>query len=70
MVNKLETNTKKNNQLKNIYEKMTMVRMEMHELEQHFGMIHELTVAKSQELDRVINEYMFYKFKVATQLAS
>jgi len=53
-----DTTLPENNQFKKLHEQMARVREEMHELEEYFGMIHELTVAKSQELDRVINEYM------------
>jgi len=48
----------KNRQLGFLYERMVKVRSEMLELERIFGLKHELTVAKSQELDLVINEYM------------
>ena len=41
-----------------LYDKLTQIKAELHELVKHFGMVHELTVAKSQELDHVINEYM------------
>lgn len=52
------TISQKTSQEKSIHDKLVRVRMEMYELEESFGMIHELTVAKSQELDVVINEYM------------
>ena len=43
-----------------IYEKLTQTKAELHELARTFGIVHELTVAKSQELDLVVNEYMRY----------
>ena len=62
----MDANIPDNTQFRKIYEQMTRVREEMHELEEYFGMIHELTVAKSQELDRVINEYMCMQYQVMT----
>lgn len=44
-----------------IYKKITSIKSELHELVQTFGIVHELTVAKSQELDTVVNEYMSLK---------
>ena len=41
-----------------LYEKLTQTKAELHELAKTFGIVHELTVAKSQELDLVVNEYM------------
>ncbi|MCL1949877.1 MAG: aspartyl-phosphate phosphatase Spo0E family protein [Turicibacter sp.] len=48
----------KSHQLGFIYDRMVKVRSEMLEMERLFGLKHELTVAKSQELDLIINEYM------------
>ena len=62
-----DSNLPENNQFKKIYDQMTHIREEMHELEEYFGMIHELTVAKSQELDRVINEYMYMQYQAMTK---
>ena len=62
----MDASIPENTQFRKIYEQMTRVREEMHELEEYFGMIHELTVAKSQELDRVINEYMCMQYQVMT----
>jgi len=53
----------KSRQLNFLYERMVKVRSEMLELERIFGLRHELTVAKSQELDVVINEYMTLDIK-------
>ncbi|MGL4372660.1 MAG: Spo0E family sporulation regulatory protein-aspartic acid phosphatase, partial [Turicibacter sp.] len=36
-----------------IYKQITSIKSELHELVQTFGIVHELTVAKSQELDLV-----------------
>ncbi|MGL4335337.1 MAG: Spo0E family sporulation regulatory protein-aspartic acid phosphatase [Turicibacter sp.] len=41
-----------------IYKQITSIKSELHELVQTFGIVHELTVAKSQELDLVVNQYM------------
>ena len=46
------------NNSKDIYNRITTIKAELHELVKTFGMVHELTVAKSQELDLVVNEYM------------
>lgn len=56
--------------LKKIHNRVNKARAEMHELAQHFGLVHELTVAKSQELDVMINEYMSYQFNNATKQVS
>ncbi len=49
------------NELQLLYERITKVKGELHELVKNFGIVHELTVAKSQELDVVVNEYMIVK---------
>ena len=49
------------NNSKDIYNRITTIKAELHELVKAFGMVHELTVAKSQELDLVVNEYMCSK---------
>ncbi|CUM97583.1 MULTISPECIES: aspartyl-phosphate phosphatase Spo0E family protein [Turicibacter] len=49
------------NNSKDIYNRITTIKAELHELVKTFGMVHELTVAKSQELDLVVNEYMCSK---------
>ena len=41
-----------------LQEKINKGKNEMFELAQIFGLNHELTVAKSQELDGLINEWM------------
>lgn len=51
----------KNRRLRSLHDHMVRVRNEMLELERILGMKHDLTVAKSQELDQVINEYMFFE---------
>lgn len=50
-----------NNNSQDIYKRITEIKAELHELVSKFGMVHELTVAKSQELDLVVNEYMTSK---------
>jgi len=45
-----------------LYERLTQTKAELHELVKTFGIVHELTVAKSQELDLVVNEYMLQAF--------
>ena|GEM_PF-2978121 len=49
---------KKETHQSELYDKLTQTKAELHELVKEFGIVHELTVAKSQELDLVINEYM------------
>ena len=39
-------------------EKMFKVKEELNDLAQRFGLTHEFTVSKSQELDRIVNSYM------------
>jgi len=46
------------NSSKKLYEKIIQGKEEMNELAEVFGITHELTVAKSQELDLLIYEYM------------
>jgi len=43
-----------------LYEKLIRTKEELYELVKKFGIVHELTVAKSQELDLVVNEYMIH----------
>lgn len=57
------TNTT-SNELKVLYNQISKVKSELHDLVKKFGIVHELTVAKSQELDVVVNEYMTYKNKL------
>jgi len=52
------------NELKVLYNRISKVKAELHDLVKNFGIVHELTVAKSQELDVVVNEYMTYKNKL------
>ena len=52
------------NELKVLYSQISKVKSELHELVKKFGIVHELTIAKSQELDVVVNEYMSYKNKL------
>ena len=47
-----------------LYDQITKTKAELHELVKNFGMVHELTVAKSQELDVVVNEYMTHKHQL------
>lgn len=49
------------NEAQILYARITKVKAELHELVKNLGMVHELTVAKSQELDLVVNEYMTHK---------
>ena len=49
---------------KMLYTRYLRVKAELHELVKNFGMVHELTVAKSQELDVVVNEYMTHKHQL------
>lgn len=49
------------NNSQDIYNRITEIKAELHELVTTFGIVHELTVAKSQELDLVVNEYMTSK---------
>ena len=49
------------NEAQILYARITKVKAELHELVKNLGMVHELTVAKSQELDVVVNEYMTHK---------
>lgn len=44
-----------------LYQRITAIKAELHELVKTLGIVHELTVAKSQELDLVVNEYMCSK---------
>lgn len=46
-------------QSNDIRSKIENTRNEMNELAEQYGMFHQLTVAKSQELDLFLNEYMF-----------
>ena len=48
---------------KEMYSEIATVKAELHELVQTFGIIHELTVAKSQELDTLVNAYMIEQHK-------
>lgn len=52
------------NELQLLYERITKIKGELHELVKNFGILHELTIAKSQELDDVVNEYMLVKNKI------
>lgn len=52
------------NELKVLYNRISKVKSELHDLVKNLGIVHELTVAKSQELDVVVNEYMTYKNKL------
>ena len=64
MVTLADTNFRyQNRQLGFLYDRMMIVRNEMLELERLFGIKHELTVAKSQELDLMINEYMYLELE-------
>lgn len=49
---------------KMLYDRITKIKAELHELVKNFGMVHELTVVKSQELDVVVNEYMTHKHQL------
>lgn len=51
------------NHSKELYEKMIRTKEEMNELAKLFGVNHELTIVKSQELDLILNEYMACKCK-------
>jgi len=44
-------------------EKINNLKNEMYELAQEFGFCHELTVAKSQELDNLLNEWITLQSK-------
>lgn len=46
------------NQPKALYPKMLHLKQEMKGLADSFGITHELTVLKSQELDLILNQYM------------
>jgi len=58
----MEINTGTINHSTLLYERLTQTKAELHELVKKFGIVHELTVAKSQELDLVVNEYMLQAF--------
>lgn len=49
---------------KMLYDQITKIKAELHELVKNFGIVHELTVAKSQELDVIVNEYMIQKHQL------
>lgn len=52
------------NEAQMLYDRITKVKAELHELVKNLGIVHELTVAKSQELDIVVNEYMTHKHQL------
>ncbi|MDO4924071.1 MAG: aspartyl-phosphate phosphatase Spo0E family protein [Turicibacter sp.] len=52
------------NETQMLYDRIIKVKAELHELVKNLGIVHELTVAKSQELDVVVNEYMTHKHQL------
>lgn len=50
-----------------IDEKIAQSKNEMKELSESFGILHERTIAKSQEIDRLMNQYMLSRYLSGTK---